>query len=53
MLNIVNTNTVDDLLNIPPRNKNPGVSDPESVGAIALIRPSQSSAVEISHQEIP
>jgi hypothetical protein len=36
-----------------PRNKNPGVSGPESMGVIASIRPSQSSAVEMSHEEIP
>jgi hypothetical protein len=38
---------------IHSRKINSEVSGPESVGAIAPIRSSQSSAVEMSHQEIP
>jgi hypothetical protein len=39
VLNVVSTNTADDLIHIAP-----GVWGPESVGAIASIRPSQKVA---------
>jgi hypothetical protein len=53
VMNVVNMSTVDNLLHIPAEIKSGGVFGLESVGAIASIRPSQSSAVEVSRQEIP
>jgi hypothetical protein len=47
VLNVVNTSTADDLLHMPPlRNKNPGVSGPQRVGAIISIRHSISALLK-------